>query len=73
VAKALAHEKLIGQAIRKFRKAKKITQEQLAERADLHPVYMGQIERGEQAISVRALIRIAQALGVRLRDLVRDL
>jgi len=44
----------------------------MAEKADLHPVYMGQVERGEQAVSVHALVRIAKALNVRLRDLVAD-
>jgi hypothetical protein len=32
-----------------------------------------QIERGEQAASVHALVRIAKALGIRLRDLVNDI
>jgi len=49
-----------------------MSQEKLAEKADLHPVYLGQIERGEQAASVHALVRIAKALHVRLRDLVAD-
>ena len=49
-----------------------MSQEKLAEKADLHPVYLGQVERGEQAVSVHALVRIAKALGVRVRDLVAD-
>ena len=47
-----------------------MSQEKLAEKADLHPVYLGQVERGEQAVSVHALVRIAKSLGVRVRDLV---
>jgi len=70
VSKRLPHEKIIGETIRKYRKAIKMTQEELAEKADLHPVYLGQVERGEQTISVYALIRIARALRVQLRDLV---
>lgn len=50
-----------------------MSQEKLAEKADLHPVYFGQVERGEQAVSVHALLRIAKALRVRMRDLVREL
>jgi transcriptional regulator with XRE-family HTH domain len=42
----------------------------LAEKAQLHPVYVGEIERGEQTVSVYALMRLAGALGVRVRDLV---
>ena len=50
-----------------------MSQEKLAEKADLHPVYFGQVERGEQAVSIHALIRIAKALNVRLRDLVKEI
>jgi transcriptional regulator with XRE-family HTH domain len=70
VAKRLPHQKAIGDAIRKHRKAAKMSQEKLAEKADLHPVYFGQVERGEQAVSVHALVRIAKALGLRLSELL---
>lgn len=50
-----------------------MSQEELAEKADLHPVYFGQVERGEQTVSIHALIRIAKALRVRVRDLVKEL
>jgi len=73
VAKPLRHQKIIGEAIRRFRKSAEMSQEALAEKADLHPVYIGELERGEEAASVFALMRIAKALGVRVRDLVDDL
>jgi transcriptional regulator with XRE-family HTH domain len=50
-----------------------MSQERLAEKAELHPVYMGKVERGEQWISLHALLTVAKALGVRGRDLLRDL
>jgi len=50
-----------------------LSQERLEERADLHPVNVGELERGEETASVHAPMRIAKALGVRIRDLVRDL
>lgn len=50
-----------------------MSQERLAEKADLHPVYVGKVERGEQWISLHALLRIAGALNVRARDLVNEL
>jgi transcriptional regulator with XRE-family HTH domain len=65
--------KLIGEAVRKYRKRAGLTQEKLAEKADLHPVYVGEVERGEQTVSVHALMRLADALSVRVRDLVGDL
>ena len=73
VPKNLPHKKVIGEAIRKYRKAADMSQERLAEKADLHPVYLGQVERGEQSVSVHALVRIAKVLKVRVRDLVADL
>ena len=65
--------KIIGESIRKHRKEIGFSQEKLAEKADLHPVYISTIERGEQWISLHALLRVAKALGVRIRDLVADL
>jgi len=44
------------------RKEAGLSQEKLAERADLHPNYIGEVERGEKTISVDALLRIAKAL-----------
>ena len=70
--KSPPHQKVIGEAIRKHRKLARLSQEQLAEKSDFHPVYIGEVERGEEAASVLALVKIAKALGVRLRDLVED-
>lgn len=63
----------VGESIRQFRKRARISQEALAEKANLHPVYIGKIERGEQWISLHALLRIASALRIRIRDIVWDL
>ncbi|MGH7970071.1 MAG: helix-turn-helix domain-containing protein [Limisphaerales bacterium] len=65
--------KLIGQNIRRRRLKVNMTQEKLAEKADLHPVYISQVERAERAITIDALLRIAKALGLKLRDLIGDL
>jgi transcriptional regulator with XRE-family HTH domain len=67
-----ANRKSLGQAIRNYRKKAKLTQELLGERADLNPKYIGEVERAEKTISVDALSRVAKALKVRVRDLVRD-
>jgi transcriptional regulator with XRE-family HTH domain len=64
------YQRIIGESIRQYRKQAGLSQEKLAEKADLHPVYVGELERGEEAASVYALVKIAKALGVRLRDLV---
>jgi transcriptional regulator with XRE-family HTH domain len=49
------------------------TQEKLAEKADLHPVYISQVERADRAITIDSLLKITKALSIRLRDVVDDL
>ena len=65
------HRKLLGENIRNYRQNLEWSQEKLAEKADLHRNYVGDIERGEENVSVDALMRIATALKVQLSDLVR--
>jgi len=65
--------KILGEGIRKHRKAAGLTQEKLAEKVDLNPVYMGQIERGYKVPTVDVLLRVAKVLRVRLRDIVHEL
>jgi transcriptional regulator with XRE-family HTH domain len=67
------YRRILGATIREYRKRAKLTQERLAEKADLHPNYFGRLERGEEHVSLIALRRIAHALKVRVRDLVADL
>jgi transcriptional regulator with XRE-family HTH domain len=64
---------ILGAAIREKRKAMGLTQEVLAEKADLHSNYFGRVERGEEDVSLNALRRIAKSLNVRVRDLVVDI
>jgi transcriptional regulator with XRE-family HTH domain len=49
-----------------------MTQEQLAEKADLHWTYISGIERGQKNVSILNLYQIATALKLRVRDLVKD-
>jgi transcriptional regulator with XRE-family HTH domain len=65
--------KILGLAIRRRRLHVKLTQEQLAERADLHWTYISGIERGIRNVSIMNLFHIATAMGVRVRDLVKEL
>jgi transcriptional regulator with XRE-family HTH domain len=64
---------VLGETIRSYRKQSGLSQEQLAERADLHHNFVGEIERGEKAATIDTLLKIAKALGVRARDLVQKL
>ena len=64
---------LLGGGIRKYRTSARLTQEKLAERVGINPVYMGQIERGFRVPTVDVLLRIARALKVHLRDICGEL
>ena len=66
------YRRVLGEAIRPRRKQARLSQEKLAEKAQLHPVYISAVERGAKTISMDALMRIAAAMKVRLRDLVWD-
>jgi len=66
--KILRHRKILAEAIRSNRRNAKLTQEKLAELADLNPKYIGEVERGMKNISVDALLRIAMATKTPIRD-----
>jgi transcriptional regulator with XRE-family HTH domain len=57
-------EEIIGTNVRGFRKHLHLTQEQLAEKADLHPTFVGDIERSNANITIDTLKKLAKALGV---------
>ena len=61
---------LFAQNMRRIRLGLEMTQERLAERAELHPNYISSVERGERNISIRNIERIAKALGVTMAELV---
>ena len=63
------HRQMLGKQIRFHRKLKRLTQEKLAEKAELAPSYVSDVERGCVNISVDAVQRIAKAFGVNIRDL----
>jgi transcriptional regulator with XRE-family HTH domain len=47
-----------------------LTQKMLAEKADLHPNYIGLIERQQRNVSVLTLNKIAQALKIGIKNLL---
>ena len=59
----------LGVKIRTLRKRAGLTQEQLAEAAEVSVNFIGYIERGERAVSIKTLDRIAKALEVTPRNL----
>jgi transcriptional regulator with XRE-family HTH domain len=57
--------------LRRLRHGRQLTQEELADRADLSARYVGGIERAEVSASVSVLGRLAQALDVDPCELIR--
>lgn len=59
-----------GKAVRKARMGQGISQEGLADLAGLHRTYVGDVERGERNISLVNMSKLAQALHMKLSELV---
>jgi transcriptional regulator with XRE-family HTH domain len=62
----------LGATVRKRRVALGLSQEKLAERADLHWTYIGGIERGERNVSLLNIVKIARALNTSPSRLLAD-
>ena len=60
----------LGGAIRRVRKEKKISQEKLALKAELDRSYMGRVERGDNNVALLTLLKIANALDVKMSVLL---
>jgi len=63
----------IGKHIKNLRVEHDLTQQVLAERADISYKYLGEIERGQVNLSIEILIKIAQSLHVNAGDLLNDI
>lgn len=57
-------KRIFGDNLRRFRKARGLSQEKLGEYADLHRTYVGAVERGERNISLENIVRLACALKI---------
>jgi transcriptional regulator with XRE-family HTH domain len=62
-----------GAALRLFREERGLTQERLAEKADLHTNYVSSVERGERNLSLHNIVRLAYALDLEVSALLRPL
>jgi transcriptional regulator with XRE-family HTH domain len=62
-------QRSLGRRIRELRSKHGWTQEQFAEFCGLHRTYLGHVERGEKNVSLSTVLRVANALGVRISAL----
>lgn len=58
-----------GAKVRKYRQKKKLSQEKLAELADLHRTYIGQVECGKRNIALKNIAKLAKALNISVKEL----
>jgi transcriptional regulator with XRE-family HTH domain len=62
----------LGTVIRAERQAQGLSQEALADKANIDRSYMGGIERGEHNIAIMNLLKIADALGMKASRLLHN-
>jgi len=60
-----------GKRVRELREAKGLTQEQLAERAELHSVQISHIEGGRNEVKLTTILRLAKAFGMTASELLK--
>jgi transcriptional regulator with XRE-family HTH domain len=61
----------VGLNVQKARRAKGVSQEELAHLAKMHQTYLSGVERGKRNPSIMVLDRIAAALGLDVADLTK--
>ncbi|MDR0792326.1 MAG: helix-turn-helix domain-containing protein [Chitinophagaceae bacterium] len=62
--------KKLGEVVAKYRNEQEMSQETLADLAQIHRTYVSQIERGLKYPTIYVLVQIAKALDVKLSDLI---
>jgi len=63
---------ILASNMRRLRKAKGLSQEELADIANLHRTYIGSVERSERNVTLSSLETIAKALDVSVIDLLTE-
>lgn len=63
-------QRRFGEVVRAERKRQKLTQEELAHRAGISAVFMSDIERGIENVSLETIAKLSKGLGVRIGELL---
>ena len=72
IVKNLANNQKMANQIRKIRKGKEITLEQVSEETDISTSYLSRIETGDRGLSLESAVKIARALGVEPEDITDE-
>lgn len=59
-----------GEVVRAERKRQELTQEELAHRAGISAVFMSDIERGVENVTLETIAKLSKGLGVKIGDLL---
>lgn len=70
VSKPHAARMVFAKNLRQVRRLKEVSQEALALQAGLSRTYVSEVERGERNVSIDNMGLLADALGVKLKDLL---
>ena len=62
--------KQLGESIKKYRRKKKLSQNKFAEIIDISREHLAKIETAKRSVSLDLLIKIAEELDVRVKDLI---
>ena len=62
-------KKLIGMRIKEIRRSKGLSQEQLAEKADINSKYLSRMERGTENPTLDMFIKLSNALEIEMREM----
>jgi transcriptional regulator with XRE-family HTH domain len=60
----------LGKNIRRLRERQGISQEEFGKAVGVHRTYVGMVERGEKNITIFSLRKFAEALNVKVKDLI---
>lgn len=63
--------KRFGNRVKELRLKKKLSQAALADRLGLHSTYISQVERGVRNMALKNIEKLAKALKVEIKDLVK--
>ncbi len=64
---------LVGQRIKELRREAGFSQEAFADQAQINRSHIGEIERGEMNLTLSVLMKVSQALGVKVSKLVQGI